>query len=296
MFQSLAKMPFNKLNEKEQIISSKNLFIDAEMHFQKLEESLWFTFTEIEYKSNVHFNKIVNKEIKNDYYSLSYDIYYDQNNETNSELLTKKSWSFYKPDAPSLAYHFKNTKAKHISVYFNEKWLKDYLLQEQFIKDSKIIEFFESNLKYLIWHDSMIEKNEVVNKIIEIVNHKGENGVASVLKLKATVIDFIFQFASIYNKEQILENYSEKRKIEHLKILKVENYLVNNLTSSFQGIDFYAQKFALSPAKLKTDFKQSVGSSIFQYFQKKQMLLAKGVYFVTGTIENNLINQKVVVQ
>ena len=47
-----------------------------------------------------------------------------------------------------------------------------------------------------------------------------------------------------------------------------------NIYGKFPGIEILAKQFDVSPTKLKNDFKTRYGTSIFNYFQTKQMELA----------------------
>jgi AraC-like DNA-binding protein len=61
---------------------------------------------------------------------------------------------------------------------------------------------------------------------------------------------------------------------DRLRMLKLEKYLGENLEKKFKGIDFLAEKFNVSPTKLKKDFKQVYGRPIYLYYQQLQMKLA----------------------
>jgi AraC-like DNA-binding protein len=59
-----------------------------------------------------------------------------------------------------------------------------------------------------------------------------------------------------------------------IKLTKVEKRLKDCLLSEFPGIELLAAEISISPAKLKTDFKNYFGDSIYQYYLGKQLLFA----------------------
>jgi AraC-like DNA-binding protein len=61
---------------------------------------------------------------------------------------------------------------------------------------------------------------------------------------------------------------------DRLRIIEIGNYLCENLEKKFEGIDFLAEKFSISPTKLKKDFKLLYGKSLYRHYQYKQMQLA----------------------
>jgi AraC-like DNA-binding protein len=72
-------------------------------------------------------------------------------------------------------------------------------------------------------------------------------------------------------KEKVLEIHKQNL----LRVIRLEEYLQENLENKFVGIESLSEKFNVSPSKLKKDFKQLYGKPIFQYYQQKQMDLAK---------------------
>jgi AraC-like DNA-binding protein len=64
---------------------------------------------------------------------------------------------------------------------------------------------------------------------------------------------------------------------ETLRLMKVEALLVKNFTVNPPTIDELARISAMSPTKLKNDFKTLYGFPIYEYFQKNRMLKAKSL-------------------
>ena len=61
---------------------------------------------------------------------------------------------------------------------------------------------------------------------------------------------------------------------------------MDNLFVTFPGIENMAEQLGISPTKLKSDFKQVYGETLFQYYQQQRMHYAKEV----------LMSQKIKVQ
>ena len=94
-------------------------------------------------------------------------------------------------------------------------------------------------------------------------------------QLKLHTINLIFDFFRLCKEQNVVDNHFAIDYNDKFNIHKVENYLANNLFNKFPGIEFLAKKFKISESKLKVEFKFFFGKSIFQYFQEKQMVVAK---------------------
>jgi AraC-like DNA-binding protein len=90
-------------------------------------------------------------------------------------------------------------------------------------------------------------------------------------------IDLLRNFVENYTNENIDVSPDKIPINDRLRLLKIETYLCENLEKRFDGIDALADRFSLSPTKMKNDFKRMYGKTIFQFFQEKQMLLAKEI-------------------
>lgn len=64
---------------------------------------------------------------------------------------------------------------------------------------------------------------------------------------------------------------------ETLRLMKVEALLVKNFAVSPPTIDELSRLSAMSPTKLKNDFKSLYGLPIYEYYQKNRMLKAKSL-------------------
>jgi AraC-like DNA-binding protein len=73
----------------------------------------------------------------------------------------------------------------------------------------------------------------------------------------------------------MLNTETEIHKQDLLRVLRLEEYLQENLENKFEGIELLSEKFYVSPSKLERDFMNLYGKPIFEYYQQKQMELAK---------------------
>ncbi len=71
---------------------------------------------------------------------------------------------------------------------------------------------------------------------------------------------------------------SEKLKLsdnEIVRLMKIESMLVNDFSVTPPNINYLSRISAMSPTKLKTDFKRLYGMPIYEYYQKNRMQRAK---------------------
>jgi AraC-like DNA-binding protein len=71
---------------------------------------------------------------------------------------------------------------------------------------------------------------------------------------------------------------TEKLKLsdnEIVRLMKIESMLVNDFSVTPPNINYLSRISAMSPTKLKTDFKRLYGMPIYEYYQKNRMQRAK---------------------
>lgn len=62
---------------------------------------------------------------------------------------------------------------------------------------------------------------------------------------------------------------------EIVRLMKIESMLVNDFSVTPPNINYLSRICAMSPTKLKTDFKKLYGMPIYEYYQKNRMQRAK---------------------
>lgn len=284
MIESMIKMPFVSHNIQEQILISNNTFLEGTLHYQELEEGLWIVYSEARYKANIRYKVIYDKYLPFDYYLLNFHInvneILDYSTKVQDVAFPSRSWIITKrkPNENNLdIFNFKNSYSNDISIYFSKSWIEKNLQNDQLFIESKLNNFFNTDLTHIFWPETSIDYDALIQNIKTLVFTKGNKGVANLLKLKIEVLGLIHIFIEKYNTENMYKKNNIIINNDRLKILKIENYLCKNLERKFEGIDELAEKFGISPTKLKNNFKEIFGKSVFQYFQEKQMLLAKQI-------------------
>ena len=284
MIESFMTMPFVTHDAGEQILTTNNVFVEGELHYQELEEGLWVIYSEMKYKANVRFKTVYDEFIPCDYYNINYHISVNElaaySAKGNDVVFSTNTWAIYKhkPHKNAVDYfNFKNAYATDISIYFNEEWAEKNLVNDQLFIQSKLNDFLNLDSSYIIWPEISTVYDHLIQDIKATVHTKGNRGVANLLRLKMEAIGLLSTFIEKYKNENIHENYYEIPNSDRLRVLKIERFLCESLEKKFEGIDSLSDKFKISPTKLKNDFKLLYGKSIFQYFQEKQMLLAKQI-------------------
>jgi len=279
MIESFGKMPFTQYNAEKQTLQINNVFVAGRLDYRELEEGLWLYNAKMDYKANVSFSLIYDDFIPADYYFLSYNIIENEfekyGTRVNDVEFSNRSWSLFKPKVSAVDSHFKHTSASYITLYFNDAWLKKNLYNNELFRKNKLSDFFESDQHYIMWPDTTPQLPETFTALKELCTENESLGMTHTLQLKMLTIGFFTSFIEQYNKEQISIQHVEIPNNDRMRILKVEKYLSDNLLQKFEGIDELSRKFNISPTKLKNDFKLIFGKPIFQFYQEKQMLLAR---------------------
>ena len=81
----------------------------------------------------------------------------------------------------------------------------------------------------------------------------------------------------LYERRNLQGKKVRRRDDETLRLMKVEALLVKNFAVAPPTIDELARLSAMSPTKLKNDFKTLYGLPIYEYYQKNRMLKAKSL-------------------
>lgn len=278
--ESYIKMPFFKHNKKHQTFSLSNMFMKVIFKYYKIEDGLWLSVSEVNIYKNIKFNLLYDEFINDKYYTLSLNFVNNNgakisNLVNNAWPLSNLSWVLIKPRGNSNHINFKDAHAKYVVFYLSEEWLMNQLKEYGIFYNRGLEEFINSDESYCLlsdnnnllfdWYDNL---NQLFNEEIHVgnVNQKMVFGELS--------HQLIAYFANLYQLKHHSENHNTLSLNENQKILEIENYLMKNLMNHFIGIEELAKQFFVSPTKLKTDFKNSYGTSVYQYYLAKQMILA----------------------
>ena len=81
----------------------------------------------------------------------------------------------------------------------------------------------------------------------------------------------------LYDRQDLKGKKVKRSEDETLRLMKVEALLVKNFSIAPPTIDELSRISAMSPTKLKNDFKALYGLPIYEYYQKNRMLKAKSL-------------------
>lgn len=81
----------------------------------------------------------------------------------------------------------------------------------------------------------------------------------------------------LHGRKDMAFNKSRRTDDETLRLMKIEALLVKDFTVKSLTIEQLSRMSAMSPTKLKNDFKSLYGLPIYEYYQKNRMLKAKSL-------------------
>lgn len=165
---------------------------------------------------------------------------------------------------------------KSVCMYFNKTQLSS-LLRAEAVEDL-IIKYFP----FLIAHQSFepiatdyrVSLNELLVDKIDVPLRLNFIQNRVLLLLEKFIIN-------LFAKGDVSNTKMKRTDDETLRLMKVEALLVNNFAVAPPTIDELSRISAMSPTKLKNDFKNLYGFPIYVYYQKNRMIRAKSL-LLTG--------------
>jgi AraC-like DNA-binding protein len=132
--------------------------------------------------------------------------------------------------------------------------------------------FVNSNSTYSIWPDADIHADFIENALTIAKIDDEKKRKLALNNFVTNTLDYLLHNYDVeHNNNNSLINVDPDLLI---KLNKVEKRLKDCLLTEFPGIEVLAAEINVSPAKLKTDFKNYFGDSIYQYYLSKQLLFA----------------------
>jgi AraC-like DNA-binding protein len=286
LFESFDRLPFVKHDKKRQLMSANTPLFDGAIYYQQLEKGCWVFYSETKYKTNICYEQLKAREPENTFYCLSLNniepkpIFYKEFSEKRVTF-PKYSWSLQSPSDTSIIQYinlkFSGTTSMHISLYFDEHWFQQNLADSTFFIESKLGDFIKSGKGFLFTSIDEANYTKEQFKIFESLLGVGADTMATnnLLSLKLQSLNLFFNFFKHCQIAPVTIQHYAIHDDELDAVPRVEKYLVEHLSDKFPGIDMLAKKFGISETKLKNDFKLYFGKPIYQYFQEKQMQLAR---------------------
>lgn len=278
MIEALKNTPFVVHDEQMQCLETNSAFMKIKLKYLQMEDGLWMTSTQSNWKVNV-VAIAISLEQPSDYYFLTYSRLTDHVNvvlkdgehlfENNSH-----SWTFYKSTTALDAYFQKKCKAYAVVFMLHKKWIVENILNTNNFNYDKIYQLLDAENAYktYIYNDSLIDNK--FNDFNTILNDVPVDKIdIEALKRKSVALIQGF-FENISLEKPINAELETVKTKDRTKIERIEKLLNQTLTTGFLGIEKISEEFEISPTKLKTDFKTVFGMSLLQYYQKKQMELS----------------------
>jgi len=163
-------------------------------------------------------------------------------------------------------------KLKSVHIYFDTKILATYLAKDaveilvksyfpQLIANAQL-DPIETDYRVMLdelqvdKHDHPLRINFIQNRVL--------------LLLEKFLLKLAAHKKTLGAKSKLTED-------EIVRLMKVEALLVKDFSVAVPTIDSLSKLSAMSPTKLKSDFKQLYGLPIYEYYQKNRMLKAKAL-------------------
>lgn len=271
IIESLAKMPFTKVNREKQLLSIRTFFSNSTIYYREVQTGLWVLVYDNYYKKNLMITNIFDQTLPIEY---NYIHFLNSSSEeinkpfllVNGVALYDQSWSMAKIGEPRTSIHYQGTTERSILVFFTEEWLiKNKLLQ------NSLELFFSSKSRHFVLHNDAKEKKDFYMGFLAQLEQFDTNDET---KLRDQIRLFIQFFTLKLDALKLNEAHFNLSENDWLKIVRVEHILNEKIMSGFPSIESVGKSLTISPTKLKAIFKQVHQKTLYTYFQHKQMDVA----------------------
>ncbi|MGY5353938.1 helix-turn-helix domain-containing protein [Wenyingzhuangia sp. IMCC45467] len=277
MIESTIKTPGSKHVKKDQAVYRNNPFTKGSFFYRKIEDGLWLTITDVQFKQNTIIKSVYDKNIPSDHYTITFTLFESeiklQNTFIDKIPFQNKFWGFKKPGTDVGACFYKGTKSKFFIYYISPSWIEKNVPLDKLDPNIPFKKFLNSDKGFISYQDIVPNAEECSNEILHTVTTFNDDVFNETL-LKSQAFSLISSFFKNVFRDIRKQDYQEKGIADYKKISECERLISTNLAMPFIGIDTIAKKLNLSSSKLKTDFKSVYGNSILQYHIHKKMELA----------------------
>jgi AraC-like DNA-binding protein len=269
-------MPFCKHNLSQKLITAKTPFLNAQLYYAELEQGLWIFVSDLEFKKNVAMKNIYDETLPINYNFIN--LHYSKKKFEsksmliNGMILSDKTWSIFKAGNANEDFHFKDSHENNITIYFTNEWLAKQQCSNNHLTSVNLARFFESDNTYFFLPDTFLTSDDLYQTFLDVIKHNGD--YAKNKKLTKGVVDFFKHFIDKCMHEEISEDHFKIPGKDRKRIQEAEKYLLDNILTSFPGIENVAEKVGISPTKLKNDFKTIHNQTVYNYYRYHQMDLA----------------------
>lgn len=163
-----------------------------------------------------------------------------------------------------------NVRIRTVKIIFEKNNLLPYLSSEVF--DEFVGSYFSEMAKTRIIEPLNAEYRDIVGELIrEKIDHPLRNIFIN-NRVRLLLERFAIKFMTRISSKSDMQRLSDD---EIARLMMVEALLVKDYAVSPPTIDKLSKLSAMSPTKLKRDFKAMYGSPIYEYYQKNRMAYAK---------------------
>lgn len=275
--ESTIKSPGSKHNAKEQVVYRNNPFIKGEMRYRNIDEGLWLTITNIQFKHNTLIKSTYDKNIPSEHYTLTFTLFESEVKLKNTFIdkvpFQNKFWGFKKPGTDVGAYFHKGIKCEFYIFHFSPDWVKKNIPFDKLDENTPFKNFLNSDKGFISYQDIVPKAEELSHEILDSFKTYNKDVFTETL-LKAQTLSLVSVFFKNAFADLRTDNYSEKGRVNYNKVANCEQLISTNLSQPFIGIEALAKKLNISSSKLRTDFKSVYGTSILRYNIDKKMQFA----------------------
>jgi AraC-like DNA-binding protein len=276
---SVMKMPFTKHDKRRNQITSKTPLIKGGFYYEEIEKGIWLIYSKLAYQANINYMKSGDGDKSHEWYLLNLTVFGVRQKVAliNDVPHTNCSWTLRKPNTWSTNCHFKGAEEHSLTLYIHRDWFKSVPKTMKAFKESTIQHFFESDSEYELWEDSLANIKPFYQPLIDNFENSEERNDASSAELKEQVYHLLEHFFENYQSNSISKGHFKVPDKMRIAMYRIEKLLLERLSEPFPGIDFLTKEAGISETSLKVNFKLMFGISTRQYFQQKQMYLAKQI-------------------
>lgn len=279
MVNSLGKLFMNKLDEKNQVITSNTPFADGTFHYFKLDEHCWLMAIDVMFKRSMRYKKMHLPEKVSDFYTFSFSKFIRQlprMPKFNDQLLYSNDYYVItRPGENIEASYMKGTHGLYINLMVTPEWFRENSRQQKFKSTAIIEEFMKEGKPYFSWPLFQEDDISFHEQIWKMAQNKKLVDEEYIQKLRQVVYKMLDQVQISINRHDKAILHSDLNGEDRKKILLAERFLMKHLYNTFPGVDSTSKEVAMSPTKLKICFKQIYGKTLFDYYQHHKMNTAK---------------------
>lgn len=165
-----------------------------------------------------------------------------------------------------------NTRLVSYRIIFQRKHLEQFLADE--VIDDIFSRYFSDFVQSGVVKPLDVEYRGILKELMkESISHPlGINFMQTrtMLLMEKFLVKLLLQQKPMAEKLKFTDN-------EIVRLMKIESMLVNDFSVTPPNINYLSRISAMSPTKLKTDFKKLYGMPIYEYYQKNRMQRAKAL-------------------